>query len=72
MFVYYKCYILIELTFLKVLVLIKQVNQKSVIFLTIGISSVECLQRYHDLLMSMRLSDVVALNTKGSGAKNVK
>ena len=34
MFVYYKCYILIEL------MLIKQVYQKSVIFVTIGISSI--------------------------------
>ena len=32
MFVYYKCYIKIELMFLKELMLIKQVNQKSVIF----------------------------------------
>ena len=38
-FVYYKCYIMIELTFLKKkMMLIKQVNQKSVIFVTIGIS----------------------------------
>ena len=33
----YKCYILIELMFLKVLVLIKQVNQKSLMIVTIGI-----------------------------------
>ena len=38
MFAYYKCYISIELTFLKELMLIKQVHQKSVIFVTIGIS----------------------------------
>ena len=38
MFVYYKCYISIELTFLKELMLIKQVHQKSVIFVTVGIS----------------------------------
>ena len=37
MFVYYKCYISIQLTFLKELMLIKQVNQKSVIFAAIGI-----------------------------------
>ena len=36
--VYYKCYISIELTFLKKLLLIKPVHQKSVIFVTIGIS----------------------------------
>ena len=33
-----KCYIKIELTFLKELMLIKQVHQKSVIFVTVGIS----------------------------------
>ena len=33
----HKCYILIELTFLKEQILIKQVHQKSVIFVTIGI-----------------------------------
>ena len=37
MFVYYKCYIMIELTFLKELMLIKQVHQKSVIFVFHGI-----------------------------------
>ena len=37
MFLYYKCYILIELTFLKDYVLTKQVHRKSVIFVTIGI-----------------------------------
>ena len=31
-----KCYIMIELTFLNKLILIKQVNQKIVIFVTIG------------------------------------
>ena len=38
MFVYCKCYIWIELSFLKEFILIKQVHQKSVIFITIGIS----------------------------------
>ena len=37
MFVYYKCYISIELTFLKELMLIRQANQKSEIFVTIRI-----------------------------------
>ena len=37
-FVHYKCYIFIELTFLKELMLKKQVHQKSVIFVIIGIS----------------------------------
>ena len=35
MVIYYKYYILIELTFLKKLMLTKQVNQKSAIFITI-------------------------------------
>ena len=34
----WKCYIMIELTFLNELMLIKQEHQKSVIFVTIGIS----------------------------------
>ena len=38
MFVYYKCYISIELFVLKELMLIKQVQQKNVIFASIGIS----------------------------------
>ena len=41
MFACYKCdIIVIELTFLKELMLIKQVHQKSVIFVNIGISSI--------------------------------
>ena len=35
-FVYYKCYILIELTFLKELILLRQANQKSAILSTTG------------------------------------
>ena len=35
-----KCYIMIELTFLKELKLIKQVHQKSVMFVTISISEI--------------------------------
>ena len=37
MFLYYKCYISIELSFLKELMLVKQVHQKSAMFVTIGI-----------------------------------
>ena len=33
----YKCYIMIEFMFLKELMLIRQANQKSVIFVTIGV-----------------------------------
>ena len=35
-FIYYKCYISIEFTFLKELLLKRQANQKSAIFATIG------------------------------------
>ena len=38
--VYYNCYIMIELTFLNELMSIKQLHQKSVIFVTIGISEI--------------------------------
>ena len=38
LWIIYKCYVSIKLTFLNELVLIKQVHQKSVIFGTIGIS----------------------------------
>ena len=37
MFVYYKFYIMIELTFLRELMFNKQMHQKSVMFVTIGI-----------------------------------
>ena len=33
----YKCYVMIELTFLKEMMLIRQANQRSAIFVTIGI-----------------------------------
>ena len=75
MFVYYKCYILIELTFiLKELMVIKQVHQKGVIFVIIGIIlnysfkfQLNVCNRCHDLLMmSMNLSDIAILNIKGS------
>ena len=48
MFLYCKSYIPIDLTFLKELILIKEANQKSAIFVTIGIFlskvSSKCLQ----------------------------
>ena len=37
MFVYYKCYILVELAFLNELTIIGQLNPKSAILATIGI-----------------------------------
>ena len=57
---------MIELTFLKELMLIRQANQKSATFVTIGIFfnvSNEC----HDLLMmSMNLSDITISNIKSA------
>ena len=70
MLVCYKCYILVELTFLKELMLIRQANQRSVTFATIGSfqkkalnqSQIVC-NRCHDLLtMSMNLSNITVLN----------
>ena len=43
MFVYHKCYISIEWTFLKEFMLIRQANQKSAIFFTIGIFKIKAL-----------------------------
>ena len=71
-FVYYKCSIMKELTFPKELMLIKQVHQKSVIFVTIGISysltfQPNAFNRCHDLLMMpINLSNIAILNIKGS------
>ena len=62
---------MIELTFLKEL-LIKKVHQKSVIFVTIGISysltfQPNAFNRCHDLLMMpINLSNIAILNIKGS------
>ena len=73
MFVYYKCYIFIEPTFLKETMFIKQVHQKSVIFVTMVFLNKgfefqpNVCDRCHDLLMmSMNLSDVAILNFKSS------
>ena len=67
-----KCYIMIELTFLKGLMLIKRVHQKSDIchyryFLNYSFKFQrnDC-NRCHDLLMmSMNLSDIAILKIKG-------
>ena len=77
MFGYYKCYISIELTFLKELMLIRQVNQVSVIFATIGIFlnkgfkfQPNVCDRCHDLLMtSMNLRHIAIVNIKGSDCR---
>ena len=74
MFVHYKCYILIELTFQKELMLIRQVNQKSAIFVAIGIFldkgfkfQLDVCNGWHDpLMMSMNLSDIAILSIHGA------
>ena len=69
LFVCYKCNIITELTFLKELILIKQANQKSVIFhyqyfLHNGFKFQPniCNECHGLLMMSMNLSDIVILN----------
>ena len=67
-------YTLIELIFLMKLILIRQANQESVIFITIGIFQIKALhlnQMYAIdamifLMTSMKLSNVAILNIKGS------
>ena len=64
---------MIELKFLKVLILIRQVHQKGEIFVTIGILQKkvwyfnlvfnDC---HHVLMMSINLNDIVILNIKGA------
>ena len=64
---------MIELSILKESILIKQVHQKSVMFVTIGIFFYCCFKfqpnvcnRCHDLLMmSVNLSDITILKIKG-------
>ena len=58
---------MIELTFRKGFMLIKQEHQKSVIFVTIGISLIQfqpsVCNRCHDLIMmSVNISNIAALN----------
>ena len=64
---------MIELTFMKELMLIRQVEQKSAIFITIGFFKkrfkfqANICQGSHDLLtMSLKLSDIAILNIKGA------
>ena len=77
MFLYYKCYSSIELTFLKGLILTKQKHQKSVIIVTIGIKGfklqLNVCNRCHDLLMmSVNLSDTAILNTESANYRCIK
>ena len=72
MFVYYKCHILIELTFLKELMLIKQVHQECDIchywyFLNYSfkIQPNVCSRCDDSLMMSRNFSDIAILNIKG-------
>ena len=67
----YKCYIMIQLTYLKELILKKQVHQKECdichdwYFLNKGFKfKANVCNRCHDLLMSMNLSDIAKLNIK--------
>ena len=69
MFVYYKCYISIELMFVKELMFIKQVHQKSVIFVTIYFLNYSfnfqpnvCNRCHNLLMMSMKHSDIAISN----------
>ena len=70
----YKCYTMIELTFLNELMLIKQTNQKSVIFVTIGIFldkgykfQPNICNGCHDVsMMSMDLSGIAVRNIRGA------
>ena len=73
MFVYYKCYISIELTFLQEWMLIKQEHQQIFIFFTTAFLKLQfqfqpnAFNRFHDLLiMSMNFSDIAILNIKHS------
>ena len=78
-FVYYKYYILQELTFLKELMLIKQVHERSVdishhwYFLNYSFKfHPNVCNICHDLLMmSMNLSDFAILNIKGSDYRGI-
>ena len=71
MFEYYKYYIVIELMLLNWMTLIKQVHQKSLIFVTIGILEYnfkfqpDICNRSHDLLMvSVNLINITILSIK--------
>ena len=57
---------MIELTFLKELMLIKQAIQKSSIFVTIGIFYIKTLSFNQMSAMYMSHSDITILNIKGS------
>ena len=57
---------MIELTFLKELMLIKQAIQKSSIFVTIGIFYIKALSFNQMSAMYMSHSDITILNIKGS------
>ena len=69
MFVYHKNYASLELTFLKELMLVKQVHQKSMIFVTFFLNyslkfEPNVCNRCHDLLMmSMNLSGIAIKNS---------
>ena len=60
---------MIELTFLKELIVTKQVHQKNEIYITIGIflmSTVNLLWMHVILMMSINLNDIAILNISGA------
>ena len=70
-FVHYKCYISIELTFLKESMLTKQVRQKICHYWYFLNHSFKFQPNVHNrchnlIMMSMNLSDIAILNIKGS------
>ena len=69
MFVHFKCCIMIELTFLKELMLIKQIYQISVIFVSMVFLKFQqnfCNRCHYLLMMSINLRDIAVLNIEGS------
>ena len=63
---------MIELTFLKELISIKEVHQNSVTFVNIDIFKIKCLSFNQIpvmdvLMMSVNLSDIAILNINGAG-----
>ena len=80
MFAHCKCFILIELTFLKKLILIKQKHQKSMIFVIwyfLNYSfkfELDVCNRCHDLLMmsmNLILNNISILNIKSSNYHSI-
>ena len=73
----YKCQNMIRLIFQNELILIKQMHQKSVVFITIGIFQIKILNMNHIFIMvvmiyckkTMNFNDVAVVSIKRSGYK---